>query len=260
MKKISCVIMDWAGTAVDFGCFAPLNAFLKVFSEEKGIDITYRQAREPMGLLKIDHIKAILNMPEVNEKFRARYGRDWNMKDVNEMYVSFEKHLFASLSNFTTPIPGVLDTIKELRESGIKIGSTTGYTQAMMDVVRPGAAAKGYVVDNLVTPDNLPAGRPAPYMIYKNMIDLAIPSVDNVVKVGDTIADIKEGINAKVWSIGIITGSNEMGITEEEYNRRTPDELAALKQEVRERMMAAGAHFVLDNITELPACIEKINR
>lgn len=260
MKKISCVIMDWAGTAVDFGCFAPLNAFLKVFSEEKGIDITYRQAREPMGLLKIDHIKAILNMPEVNDKFRARYGRDWNMEDVNEMYVSFEKHLFASLSNFTTPIPGVLDTIKELRESGIKIGSTTGYTQAMMDVVRPGAAAKGYVVDNLVTPDNLPAGRPAPYMIYKNMIDLAIPSVDNVVKVGDTIADIKEGVNAKVWSIGIITGSNEMGITEEEYNRRTPDELAALKQEVRERMMAAGAHFVLDNITELPACIEKINR
>ena len=260
MKKISCVIMDWAGTAVDFGCFAPLNAFLKVFSEEKGIDITYRQAREPMGLLKIDHIKAILNIPEVNEKFRVRYGRDWNMEDVNEMYVSFEKYLFASLSNFTTPIPGVLDTIKELRESGIKIGSTTGYTQAMMDVVRPGAAAKGYVVDNLVTPDNLPAGRPAPYMIYKNMIDLAIPSVDNVVKVGDTIADIKEGVNAKVWSIGIITGSNEMGITEEEYNRRTPDELAALKQEVRERMMAAGAHFVLDNITELPACIEKINR
>lgn len=260
MKKISYVIMDWAGTAVDFGCFAPLNAFLKVFSDEKGIDITYRQAREPMGLLKIDHIKAILNMPEVNEKFRARYGRNWNMEDVNEMYVSFEKHLFASLSNFTTPIPGVLDTIKELRESGIKIGSTTGYTQAMMDVVRPGAAAKGYVVDNLVIPDNLPAGRPAPYMIYKNMIDLAIPSVDNVVKVGDTIADIKEGINAKVWSIGIITGSNEMGITEEEYNRRTPDELAALKQEVRERMMAAGAHFVLDNITELPACIEKINR
>ncbi|WP_293709392.1 phosphonoacetaldehyde hydrolase [uncultured Parabacteroides sp.] len=260
MKKISCVIMDWAGTAVDFGCFAPLNAFLKVFSEEKGIDITYRQAREPMGLLKIDHIKAILNMPEVNDKFRARYGRDWNMDDVNEMYQSFEKHLFASLTNFTTPIPGVLDTIKELRGNGIKIGSTTGYTQAMMDVVRPGAAAKGYVVDNLVTPDNLPAGRPAPYMIYKNMIDLAIPSVDNVVKVGDTIADIKEGVNAKVWSIGIITGSNEMGITEEEYNHRTPDELAPLKHEVRERMMAAGAHFVLDNITELPACIEKINR
>ena len=115
------------------------------------------------------------------------------------------------------------------------------------------------MVDNLVTPDDVPAGRPAPYMIYKNMIDLAIPSVDNVVKVGDTIADIKEGVNAKVWSVGIVTGSNEMGLTEEEYNHRSSDELIELKREVRERMLNAGAHFVLDNITELPSCIEKIN-
>ena len=212
-----------------------------------------------MGLLKIDHIKAILNMPEVKAKFQVRYNRDWNMDDVNEMYRSFEKHLFSSLRNFTDPIPGVLDTMKLLREEGIRIGSTTGYTQAMMEVVRPDAGAKGYVVDNLVTPDDVPAGRPAPYMIYKNMIDLAIPSVDNVVKVGDTIADIKEGVNAKVWSVGIVTGSNEMGLTEEEYNHRSSDELIELKREVRERMLNAGAHFVLDNITELPSCIEKIN-
>lgn len=83
MKQITCVIMDWAGTAVDYGCFAPLNAFLKVFAEEKGIDITYRQAREPMGLLKIDHIKAILSMPEVAAKFQAKYNREWNMEDYN---------------------------------------------------------------------------------------------------------------------------------------------------------------------------------
>ena len=149
--------MDWAGTAVDYGCFAPLNAFLKVFSEEKGIDITYRQAREPMGLLKIDHIKAILSMPEVNEKFRALYKRDWNKGDVDEMYASFEKHLFASLKDFTTPIPGVLETMAMLCEQGIKIGSTTGYTAKMMEIVRPGAEAKGYRVDNLVTPNEVPA-------------------------------------------------------------------------------------------------------
>ena len=175
------------------------------------------------------------------------------------MYASFEKHLFASLKDFTTPIPGVLETMAMLREQGIKIGSTTGYTAKMMEIVRPGAEARGYRVDNLVTPNEVPAGRPAPYMIYKNMIDLAIPSVDNVVKVGDTIADIKEGVNAKVWSVGIVTGSNEMGLTEEEYNHRSSDELIELKREVRERMLNAGAHFVLDNIMELPSCIEKIN-
>lgn len=111
-----------------------------------------------------------------------------------------------------------------------------------------------------MTPDQVPAGRPYPYMIYKNMIDLAVPSVDEVVKVGDTITDIKEGLNAKVWTIGVITGSNEMGITEEEYNQLSDAERDNRKQEVRQRMLDAGAHYVLDNITELPACIAQINQ
>ena len=129
----------------------------------------------------------------------------------------------------------------------------------MMDVVRPGAAAKGYVVDNLVTPDDVPAGRPAPYMIYKNMIDLAIPSVDNVVKVGDTIADILEGVNAKVYSVGVILGSNEMALTEAETKSMPASELEARIADVKERMLAAGASYVIRTIEELPALIETIN-
>lgn len=258
MDKINCIIMDWAGTAIDFGCFAPLHVFLRVFAE-KGMNITYRQAREPMGLLKIDHIRAILKMPAVAEQFADVHHRPWVEEDILEMYSSFEKHLFASLRDFTTPIPGVVETIENLKAQGIKIGSTTGYTRQMMDIVRPDAAAKGYTVDNLVTPTGLPAGRPAPYMIYKNMIDLAIPSVDQVVKVGDTIADIREGLNAQVHTVGIITGSNELGLTQEEYDSMPADELATLKEEVRSRMQDAGAHYVLDTILELPSCIKDIN-
>lgn len=70
MKNVACIIMDWAGTAVDYGCFAPLQAFIKVFEGEYGIHITSRQAREPMGLLKIDHIKAILSMPRSTSSLR----------------------------------------------------------------------------------------------------------------------------------------------------------------------------------------------
>lgn len=259
MKKISCVVMDWAGTAIDFGSFAPLNAFLKVFSDEKGIDITYRQAREPMGLMKIDHIKAILSMPDVSEKFSKKYGRNWNMDDVNEMYVSFESHLFAALKDFTTPIPHVIEVIEGLIANGIRIGSTTGYTTPMMEIVTKGAAINGYAVHNLVTPDEVPAGRPFPYMIYQNMIDLAIPSVDCVVKIGDTIADIEEGKNAKVHTVGVVIGSNEMGLSLEEFKKCTAEELEKIKIEVRNRMMAAGADYVIDSILDLPACIDEIN-
>lgn len=260
MKRISCVIMDWAGTSIDYGCFAPLNAFLKVFVDEKGIDITYQQAREPMGLLKIDHIKAILSMEDVNRKFIERYGRPWNIDDVNTINESFERHLFKSLHEFTQPIPGVLHVVEQLRESGIKIGSTTGYTSKMMEIVRNGAAEYGYRVDKLVTPDDVPNGRPHPFMIYKNMIDLSIPSVDIVVKVGDTVADIKEGVNAKVHTIGVVVGSNEMGLTLEEYNHYPPNELLQLKADVRNKMYTAGAHYVIDTIEELPRCINRINK
>lgn len=258
MNRIKCIIMDWAGTAIDYGCFAPLNAFLKVFAEEKGLTITPRQAREPMGMLKIDHIRAILAMPEVSAAFLARHGRPWTEDDVNELYRHFERHLFASLSEFTTPIPGVIDTLDALRGQGILVGSTTGYTARMMDIVRPAAAAKGYIVDNLVTPDDTGSGRPAPYMIFENMRRLGITSVREVVKVGDTIADIREGLNAGVHSVGIITGSNEMGLTEEEYAAIPADELTRMKAAVRQRMETAGASAVLDNITELPAYIHRL--
>lgn len=260
MKTINCVIMDWAGTAVDYGCFAPLNAFLKVFSEEKGISITLRQAREPMGMLKIDHIRAILSMTSVTEAFVSRYGRTWNEDDVQEMYQSFEKHLFASLADFMTPIPGVVETIEKLRAQGIRIGSTTGYTGRMMEIVRPGAETKGYRVDSMVTPDDVPAGRPAPYMVFRNMERLGVRSVRDVVKVGDTLSDIREGINAGVWSVGVVTGSNEMGLTQEEYAAMPAAELERMKQNVRTRMMEAGASAVIDRITDLPAYIRQLNQ
>lgn len=92
----------------------------------------------------------------------------------------------------------------------------------MMDVVLPAAQAKGYHVDYCATPNLLPAGRPAPYMIFENLTKLAVPSLDAVIKVGDTIADILEGVNAKVYSVGVILGSNEMALTEAETKSCLP--------------------------------------
>ena len=258
MKKIECIIMDWAGTAVDYGCFAPVAAFIRAFAE-KGIEIDVVQTRKPMGLPKIQHIRELLSMPEVNEQFVNRNQRSWTEADVVELNTLFEKHLFASLENYTDPIPGVIPTLEKLRAEGLKIGSTTGYTSEMMEVVLPAAQVKGYRVDYCATPNLLPCGRPAPYMIFENMIRLAVPALDTVVKVGDTIADIREGVNAKVWSIGIVLGSNELALTEAEVKAMPAEELEMRIAEVKERMLAAGASYVIRNIEELPAIIQTIN-
>ena len=247
MKRIECIIMDWAGSAVDYGCFAPVAAFLKAFNEI-GINITMEQARRPMGMAKIDHIRELFKMGGVGEEFEKLYHRPWNEQDVTDMNAKFEEYLFASLANYTNPIPGVIDTLNELRKQGIKIGSTTGYTQAMMDVVLPNATRRGYTTDKCVTPNGLPAGRPFPYMIYQNMIGLAIPSTDCVLKYG-----------AKVWTVGVILGSNELGLTQKEVEQMSPATLTARKAEVRQRMLLAGAHYVVDSIEELPKIIELIN-
>ncbi len=173
-KKIKCVIMDWAGTAVDYGCFAPLwQLFIEAFAE-KGLIIDVVQTRKPMGLPKFSIFASLLSMPEVNEQFATRYQRAWTEEDVVELnrLLKVEKHLFALLENYTDPIPGVIPTLEKLRAEGLKIGSTTGYTREMMNVVLPAAQAKGYRVDYCATPNLLPAGRPAPYMIFENLIKL----------------------------------------------------------------------------------------
>ena len=259
MKKIECIICDWAGTAVDYGCFAPVAAFIESFNEI-GVPVTAAETRAYMGLTKIEEVRALFNIERVKAAFREKYGRDYNEDDVQARYKAFQRVLMATLADYATPIPGVVETVEALRAAGIKIGSTTGYTDEMMDVVIPAAAKAGYKVDNCVTSDHLPAGRPCPYMVYQNMIDLAVPSVDCVVKYGDTIADIREGVNAKVWTVGVIMGSNELALTQEEVAAMPAAELEALKEEVRRRMLEVGAHYVVDDITELPAVIEELNK
>ena len=259
MNKIECIVMDWAGSAVDYGCFAPVAAFIGSMAEI-GITITSDDARKPMGLNKIDHIKALFDMPHIAAQFEKKYGHPVTETDVLERYEAFKKILFSSLAEYTDPIPGVVEVMHDLQTRGIKIGSTTGYTDEMMRIVAPAAAQKGYCPDLWVTADNLPAGRPYPYMIYTNMCRLAVPSVRNVIKYGDTVADMREGVAAGVWTVGVVTGSNELALTPEEVAAMPADELYRRKLAVRMRLLAAGAHYVVDNITELPALIEAIDQ
>jgi len=257
-KQVECVIMDWAGTAVDFGCFAPVRAFVKAF-KDISIGIAEEEVRIPMGMAKIEHIRRLLRMERIGRAFKNVHHRDWNEEDVVKLNQSFEKYLFATLTNFTDPIPHVLDTMDLLRQSGIKIGSTTGYTRAMMDVVAPSARAKGYYPDHCVTPDNLPKGRPAPFMIFQNMIALNIQSTDSVIKIGDTIEDIREGLNAKVWTLGVVVGSSELALSETEVRGLSKPELHERMTIVRDKMTQAGAHYVIDTMQELPQIIKQIN-
>jgi len=128
----------------------------------------------------------------------------------------------------------------------------------MMEVLTPEAARRGYEPDCVVTPDDAAAGRPAPWMCYRNAERLGIWPMAAFVKCGDTLADIAEGVNAGCWSVGVIEGSSEMGLTLEEALSLEGWDLNRRKESVKRRYREAGANAVIESIAELPALVREL--
>ena len=84
MRNVEAVIFDWAGTTVDYGCFAPVQAFVEVF-KHFGIEPTMQEVREPMGMLKIDHIRTMLHMPRIQKLWEEKYGQASTEEDVEKL-------------------------------------------------------------------------------------------------------------------------------------------------------------------------------
>lgn len=257
--KIQGVIFDWAGTTIDYGCFSPVEAFISTF-KSIGIELTFQEAREPMGMLKIDHTRALLEMPSVRERFYELFNRYPNEDDVKELYAKFEPTLFKTLKDYVVLNPYVKETVDKLKEMGIKIGSTTGYTKEMMDMILPVAKEKGYEPSCCIAADELGYGRPYPYMMYENARRLNIYPNKTIIKVGDTVVDMKEGVNAGAWAIGVILGSSELGLTYEEVQGMSKSELEVRMEKVRKKLYTAGADYVIDDMRGLIPVIEDINK
>jgi len=96
---IKGIIFDWAGTTVDYGCFAPLYVFLEIF-KQKGVEITLDEARKPMGLMKKDHIRVLTQMPRISHLWEKIHGKPPQESDVDELFQNFEPMLLKTLKDY----------------------------------------------------------------------------------------------------------------------------------------------------------------
>jgi len=151
-QHLKAVILDWAGTAVDHGSLAPVAALQRVFAEN-GLAITAAEARREMGVLKKDQIRFILAGDRVHAEWTALHGHAPSEEDVVNLFTEFLPKQSEILAQYSDPIDGVPETVNEWRASGLRIGSTTGYTRELLDIVASAAAARGYIPDSSVTPD-----------------------------------------------------------------------------------------------------------
>lgn len=256
--KVKTVIFDWAGTTVDYGCFAPTGVFREVF-RQKGIEITEGEARAFMGIYKRDHIKAIARLPRVMEEWNRLYGKKCLEEDIEDMFQNFIPLQISVIDNYSQIVPELPEALRIIRSMGLKIGSTTGYTSEMMKILSASVERQGYSPDTMVCASDVKEGRPAPWMAFRNAEMLGIYPMETIVKIGDTVADIKEGVNAGMWSVGVVMSSNEMGLTLEEVKLLEPAELDERKQIVRNIFTNAGADYVIDSLLDIGELLEKIN-
>jgi phosphonoacetaldehyde hydrolase len=255
---VKLAIFDWAGTTVDYGCFAPAVSFVELF-KSRGVEISMAQARSPMGLGKRDHITAITQFPEVSTAWQSHHGQPITEKDIDEMYIDFQGLQLECLAEYADLIPGTLEAVEALRQRGLRIGATTGYFTEAMDRLLEEAGKRGYVPDSSVCVSQVPAGRPEPWMVMQNMINTGVYPPEAVVKVGDTKPDIGEGLNAGVWTIGVAMTGNEVGLSEEEITALPQAERDRRASRAREALARSGAHYVVDTLVEVLPVIDEID-
>lgn len=85
-------------------------------------------------------------------------------------------------------------------------------------------------------------------MIFRNIDALKVSAANRVLKVGDTISDIKEARNAGVTAVGIVEGSSEMGLTKAEWDALSEAEQYEKAMKVEARYREAGADHVIADI------------
>jgi phosphonoacetaldehyde hydrolase len=254
---VKAVVFDWAGTMVDFGCMAPVRALLDVFADD-GVALSEDEARRDMGKAKLDHLKAIFADPEVAARWLDAKGAPAAEADIERLFAALGPAMIAAAADATQLIPGAADTAAALRALGVKIGSGTGYTRAMMADILPSAAAQGYAPDMVVCAGETPSGRPAPLMTWQALIALDAWPARACIKVDDAPVGIEEGRLAGCWTIGLSASGNGVGLDRAAFEALDPADREERLAKSEAVLRAAGADFVVPDVSHLMPVVHDI--
>jgi phosphonoacetaldehyde hydrolase len=260
---LKTAILDWSGTTADKYVIAPAIVFYNVFKKHN-VPISMEEARLPMGLRKDLHIAKILEIPDVRNRWTEIRGTEPTQEDVDMLFGDFVPMQIECLPQYSGLLPETLSVADRLRnEYNLKIGLTTGFTRAMVDVLLEETEKQGFVPDVTVAGDEVESGaRPGPFMVYRNLDlfgDDGYP-IQSVVKVDDTVGGVGEGLNAGCWSVGIARYSNYMNINSyEEEEQLGEEDIDRRLQHSRDTLENSGAHYVIDTLEQLPLVIDDIN-
>jgi phosphonatase-like hydrolase len=221
------VVFDLAGTTVaDNGNVN--DSFRNVFLSA-GIQVPAAEVDQLMGYRKIEAITLIVDkyLPDNSD----------NQALINKLHDDFNEDMTAFYLNDPEikPLPHAEDIFEWLNQNGIKVGLNTGFTRRITDAIlqRLGWDQDPFV-NMVVCSDEVPEGRPKPFMIQKMLEKFNISSPQQVIKVGDTEVDVLEGRKA---GCGLVVSVTTGSYTREQLKMYNPD-------------------FIIDSLLELHAIIK----
>lgn len=217
-NKFDLVIFDLIGTtvrdSVHGGESVVVDSFLKAFSDY-GYNVGQEKIVSERGKSKKEAVAHILlsnNLPlHHNEK----------------IYQQFIDSLKKSIKGFSE-MEGASELFEWLKKRGIKIAVGSGLP---MDVIKEVFAQMNWRYsdfDYIGSSEELGKGRPDPVMIFDAMDKLSIKDKRDVLKVGDTVADIGEGKNAGVATCVLLGTQKKINLAEYE-----PDYIVGALSELR---------------------------
>jgi phosphonatase-like hydrolase len=226
--RTALVVFDMAGTTVsDKG---NVNKAFRDALAEENIMVGMEEVNTLMGYRKIEAITRMVvkqltslttaEQTALIEKIHDRFNRimvDFYQSDADLQPLPFAEELF-----------------RTLQDRGIKVALNTGFTRVITDAILQRLGwNQTPMIDTVICSDEVPEGRPYPYMIQSVMQKLGITDTQQVVKVGDTEVDVNEGRNAGCGFVAAVTTG---AYTREQLLEYRPD-------------------VIIDSLQELPAFI-----
>jgi phosphonoacetaldehyde hydrolase len=259
-KKIRGIVLDWAGTIVDFGSLAPMGAFVELFARHE-MQITIAEARVPMGLPKLDHIAALAQMPSIAAQWETLKGRPFTHTDAEELLTEFEPMSAQAALDRCAFIPGFMTAYHQLKYEGLAFATTTGYTRKIMTPLIEIARSQGFTPALVVCCDDVAHSRPDPMGMQACLQAMSLQGqASQVIKVDDTAPGLAEGLAAGTWTIGVAVSGNALGWTHESWLQASAQDQSLAKTSASALLLAAGAHEVIDTVADLPSAIARIEQ
>lgn len=220
MNKIKIAVFDMAGTTVDEGkvVYESVGKAL----QSVGIHLATREIFQKIGgHNKIDAIEMLMH--------ENQHQDPTSIFEVQELFKRILMESYAS-NDAIKEINGASEVFEQLRENGIKVTLNTGYTREIASylISKMGWDQQG-LIDFFVTSEEVAQGRPASLMIEKIMAHFEVSDPREVAKIGDTKADIEEGLNAECQFV--------VGITSKYFSR--------------EDLLGHGATHAIEELAEL---------